>query len=241
MVLRLSLAVLITVSCVSSDLLAQRRADRGYSGITVYEDPDFRGTSVTFRDEIADLRRHGLNDRITSLEIDGNQAWELCQDVNFGGRCRVFDDTVYDLREEGWNDRVSSIRPVGFARGGRGNAIGNRGRGRGYGVGRGNGVGNRNRRDGDWSTQSRLVLYDRPNFQGDARDVLSGSSNLGSIGNDARSVEVYGGTWELCEGSSRNARCVTVSRNVPDLRTVGLRNGVTSVRETARQNDTRWW
>ncbi len=240
MVLR-TLAVLIAVSCVSSDLLAQRRADRGYSGITVYEHPDFRGTSVTLREEIPDLRRHDLNDKITSLEIDGNQAWELCQDVNFGGRCRVFDFTVEDLREEGWNDRVSSIRPVGFARGGRGNAIGNAIGNRGRGLGRGNGIGNRDRRQGNRSGESRLVLYDRPNFRGDARDVVSGAGNLGSIGNQARSVEVFGGTWELCEGASRNARCVTISEDVPDLRTMGLRNGVTSVRETGRQGQNRWW
>ena len=62
----------------------------GYGGITVYEDPDFRGDSVTFRNEVPDLREHGLNDRISSIEVDGNQAWEVCRDVNFGGGCRVF-------------------------------------------------------------------------------------------------------------------------------------------------------
>jgi hypothetical protein len=223
MVLRFALAVAVTVALSSLDVSAQRRAG-SYAGITVYEHPDFRGTSVSFRDSIPDLREHGLNDRITSLELDGNQAWEVCRDVFFAGGCRVFAGSIDDLRAEGWNDRISSLRPAGIARGGRGGVLGNRDR-----RGRGN------------SSQARLVLYDRPNYRGDGRDVLNGSSNLGSIGDRARSVEVYGGTWELCEGAFRNARCVTVSESVPDLRRIGLRNGVSSVREAAGQIRGRWW
>jgi hypothetical protein len=227
MVIRLALAVVIAASLFSLDASAQRRG-RGYAGITVYEHPDFRGDSVTFRDEIADLRAHGLNDRITSIEIDGNQAWEVCRDINFSGGCRVFSGTIDDLRQEGWNDRISSLRPAGLARGAWG--------------GNGGWSNNRNRdvRNRSSQGQSRLVLFDRPNYRGDARDIVNGAANLGSIGDSARSAQVYGGTWELCEGVSRNARCVTVSQNVPDLRSLGLRNGITSVREVANQSRGRW-
>ena len=212
MVLRLGLAVLATVSLLSFEVSAQRRGG-SYAGITVYEHPDFRGTSVSFREGIPDLREHGLNDRITSLEVDGNQAWEVCRDVFFAGGCRVFTGSIDDLRREGWNDRISSLRPAGFARGGRGPIFGN----------------------GNWpgragSFQSRLVLYDRPNYRGDARNVLNSVTNLGPIGDRTRSVEVYGGTWELCEGTFRNERCVTVRQSVPDLRSLGFRNGVATVR-----------
>lgn len=223
MVLRLALAIVATVSLFSLDVSAQRRGG-SYAGITVYEHPDFRGTSVSFRDDIPDLREHGLNDRITSLEVDGNQAWEVCRDVHFAGGCRVFVGSIDDLREEGWNDRISSLRPAGFAGGGRGNVLGNRDR-----RGRAN------------ASQSRLVLYDRPNYRGDARDILNSATNLGSIGDRARSVEVYGGTWELCEGAFRNARCVTVNQSVPDLRNLGFRSGVTSVREAVGQTRGRWF
>ena len=163
-----------------------------------------------------------MNDRISSLEVDGNQAWEVCRDVNFGGGCRVFQGSIENLRSEGWNDRISSMRAVGYAR----NNSNTRG-----GVW-GNQRGNGNYRD------SRLVFYDRTNFRGDARDIVNGSNNLGSVGDRARSVQVYGGTWELCDGSSRNARCVTVTQNVPDLRTLGLRNGVEIAREVGTQ---AWW
>jgi len=140
----------------------------------------------------------------------------------------VFSGTIDDLRQEGWNDRISSLRPVGF---GRGNGNGN---GR-WGNNRNRDVGN-----GSWQRQARLVLYDRPNYRGDARDIVNNSTNLGSVGDSARSVQVYGGTWELCEGVFRNARCVIVDQNVPDLRNLGLRNGITSAREVAAQNRSRW-
>src|SRR5688572_15908911 len=233
MTFRLALALALAVSALSLDASAQQRGRGfGYSGITVYEHPDFRGDSVTFRDAVPDLRQHGLNDQISSIDVDGNQAWEVCRDVNYEGGCRVFQGTIDDLRSEGWNDRISSMRAVGFARG-------NSNRGGVWNNGRGN-----SNRGGVWNNSSgnrnsRLVLFDRPNFRGDARDVLD-SSNLGSLGNRARSIQVYGGTWELCDGSSRNARCVTVSENVPDLRSLGFRNGVASAREVPSARG-RWW
>jgi hypothetical protein len=228
MSLRLTLAVVAAVSCFSFDASAQRR-DRGYGGITVFEHPDFRGDSVSFREAIPDLHAYDLNDRISSFEIDGNQAWEVCQDINFGGRCRVFDGTIDDLREDGWNDRISSVRPAGFSS--------NNGRGPWWGN-------QRDRRGEGWA-ESRLVLYDRPNYRGQSRDVLGGSTNLGSAGDRARSVQVYGGTWELCAGASRNARCVTIDNSEPNLQNLGLPNGVTSVRElptgSASRRSRGWW
>ena len=222
--LRLALALVLAASALSLDASAEQRGRGfGYSGITVYEHPDFRGESVTFRNEVADLRQHGLNDRISSLEVDGNQAWEVCRDVNFHGGCRVFQGSIDDLRAEGWNDRISSMRVVGVGRGNNGGPWGNP-------------RNNRNNRD------SRVVLFDRPNYRGDSRDVFNGASNLGSAGDRARSIQIYGGTWELCEGAFRNARCVTVDQNVPDLRNLGFRSGIATVREVQSQNrNNRWW
>jgi hypothetical protein len=229
MKLRIGLAVVLAVSCLALDASAQPRG-RGYNGITVFEHPDFRGDSVSFRDAIPDLREYRLNDRISSLELDGNQAWEVCQDINFGGRCRVFTDTIDDLRFDGWNDRISSIRPAGLAR--------NNGRGWGWGN-------QRDRRNIGRTGAGRITLYDRTNYRGQSRDVLASSTNLGSAGDRARSVRVDGGTWELCEGVFRNARCVTIDNDVPDLQNLGLRNGVTSVRELSSNSATRrsrgWW
>ena len=222
---RLVLAVALAISLFSLDLSAQRRNGNNYGGITVYENPDFRGGATTFRNEIPDLREYRLNDRITSFEIVGNQAWEVCRDVFFNGACHVFTGSVDDLREIGWNDRISSLRPLGNVRSGGfgwGNIFGNR---------NGNGGVNGNGRARGRTNESRLVLYDRTNFRGESRDIVNSNSNLGSVGDRARSVEVIGGTWDLCDGNFWNSRCVTVSEDVPDLNVLGLRGGVSSVRE----------
>ena len=53
MLLRFALALALTASVFSLDASAQQRGRGfGYSGITVYEHPDFRGESVTFRNEV---------------------------------------------------------------------------------------------------------------------------------------------------------------------------------------------
>src|SRR5689334_2197177 len=105
---RMVLAIVAAISLFSLDLSAQRRNGNGnyYGGITVYDNPDFRGNAETFRGEIPDLREYRLNDRITSFEIAGNQAWEVCRDVFFKGTCHVFTGSVDDLRDMGWNDRI---------------------------------------------------------------------------------------------------------------------------------------
>ena len=151
----------------------------------MYEHPDFRGDSVTFRNEVRDLREHALNDRISSLEVDGNQAWEVCRDVNFGGGCRVFQGTIDDLRRRAGTIAFhrcarSDLREA-TATAAACSAI---------------------RAATAINRQSRLVFYDRPNFRGDARNVMNSATNLGTVGDRVRSVQVYGGTWELCDGAS---------------------------------------
>lgn len=89
--------------------------------ITVYVDANFRGSQMTFRDEIPNLANSGLNDRISSMEMRGE--WEACTDAYFRGYCQRFTGSVRNLSNSGMNDRISSLRPVG--------------RGGGWGGGRG--------------------------------------------------------------------------------------------------------
>ena len=175
---------------------AARQKFGGYAGITVYEHPDFRGDSVTFRNEVADLRQHGLNDRISSLEVDGNQAWEVCRDVNFGGGCRVFQGTIENLRSEGLerSHLVDARRRI---------------RARQQQQSR-RGVGQSARQREQPPVAAGALRSSELSAVTHATS-LNSSNNLGSVGDRARSVQVYGGTWELCDGASRNARCVTVS------------------------------
>ena len=83
------------------------------NGITVYSDSNYRGQSQSFRGEIADLGRSGLNDQISSIEVNG--AWEVCTDAYFRGACQIITSSVRNLNNTNLNDRISSMRP---ARGG---------------------------------------------------------------------------------------------------------------------------
>lgn len=86
----------------------------GQHSITIYRDADYRGQSLSFRDEVRDLRRSGMNDATSSIRLRG--SWEVCVDADFRGRCEIVHNDVRDLRNSGINDRISSMRPV---RGGR--------------------------------------------------------------------------------------------------------------------------
>jgi hypothetical protein len=81
-------------------------------GIMVFTDRDFRGESVSFRDDAPDLVAYGLNDKISSIRIPPGESWEVCQDVNFVNRCQVINRSIADLRSIGWDNRISSLRRV---------------------------------------------------------------------------------------------------------------------------------
>ena len=198
-----ALLVALCVVGVSVPTSAQSRRNAG-RGITVYADPDFRGASTTIRDDTPDLRGFGLNDKISSIEVPNGESWEMCQDINYGNRCQVISGSVSDLRAMGWNDRISSLRRVGN---GLGNGVRNR---------NGNGIGSRN---------ESLLFFDRTGFRGSSTVVTSDSSDLGFVRRPAASVEVRGGTWELCDQSGR---CATIRQNVSDLSQLGLGNRLRS-------------
>jgi len=78
--------------------------------ITVFKDSDFSGRSMSFNDEVVDLRPLGFNDEISSIRLRG--AWEVCEDSYFRGRCQIVQGDVRTLRDMGLNDRISSMRPA---------------------------------------------------------------------------------------------------------------------------------
>jgi hypothetical protein len=280
---------------------AQERRTGG-TGLSVFVDPNFRGDSATFRNNIPDLRTVRLNDEITSVQVERGEAWEVCEDVNFGGRCRVFSGDEPDLRRVGWNDTISSVRLV---RGGRGGFTQNNARSRTrielFSGRRFSGVshafdegvpnllafgfndqamslrlapsetwevcvdanyrncrlinsswpdlgdvgmstrisslrpadrGDRGSRGGEavGRERARLVLYDQRNFRGQSILLNEASPNFGAFNGKAESVQVEGGTWEICTGSGFQGRCTIVSGDTTDLGRMGLRNNVRSAR-----------
>jgi hypothetical protein len=215
-----ALLVTLCIFGVSASSSAQPRRNAG-RGVTVFTDPEFRGESTTFRDDIPDLRSYGLNDKVSSIEIPNGESWEVCQDLNYANRCQAISGSVANLRDMGWNDRISSLRRVGNSFG---NIMGNR---RGNGNGIGMGKGNRSTNAGS------LLFYERTGFHGSSTLVNSDASDLSFIGRPS-SVEVRGGTWELCD---RSGRCATVTQSVKDLSQLGLRDRLQSANLLDNRDD----
>ena len=79
-----------------------------------------------------------------------------------------------------------------------------------------------------------IVLYQGENFSGPRYSANSSVSDLARVGfNDrASSVTIRGGSWQLCSDSYYNGQCVTLGPgNYSSLRTMGLNNSVSSLRE----------
>jgi Beta/Gamma crystallin len=67
---------------------------------------------------------------------------------------------------------------------------------------------------------------------GRLRSMVRGS--MPGLFSQARSLQVRGGVWEVCESSGFRGCCVTVSSDVANLESIGLRNVVGSVRAASR-------
>src|SRR5438876_559827 len=85
---------------------------RQVGGITVSDDVNFGGATMTFVHDVPDLRDVALNDRISSLQVGPGESWEVCEDANYRGRCIVMSGSERDLRTRGLNDVITSIRRV---------------------------------------------------------------------------------------------------------------------------------
>lgn len=81
-----------------------------------------------------------------------------------------------------------------------------------------------------------LLLFDKADFRGDRMVVTRDIRNLSDMRrwNDrARSLVVESGAWEVCRDSRYRGTCVTLrpGEQIADLRAVGMRNAISSVRE----------
>jgi hypothetical protein len=86
--------------CISTLSSAQERQMGGGVGITVFADPNFRGKSATFRQDMPDLRQVGLEKKISSLRVGPGEQWEVCERPNYQGRCVVVSGEECRSRQE---------------------------------------------------------------------------------------------------------------------------------------------
>jgi len=90
------------------------------------------------------------------------------------------------------------------------------------GFGGGNGGGN----------SSVLVLYTDANYTGTSINATGTLSALGRethINDKTSSLRVTG-AWEVCENANFKGKCVTIAQDIPDLKTIGMNNNISSVR-----------
>jgi len=92
-----------------------RRDEHYRPHVTVFLHDDFRGRSMTIDRPIARLGETGMEDAISSIEVDGG-AWQVCTDDDFRGHCEVIRHSIGRLDRMGMDDEISSIRPLGQRR-----------------------------------------------------------------------------------------------------------------------------
>jgi hypothetical protein len=190
-------------------LLVTQERQIGGIGLTVFAERNFRGRSATFRENIADLRTVGLNDRVSSLRVGANEFWEVCEHVEFLGRCLAVSGSEPDLRRVSWHNIISSARRV---------RAGGRGRG-GIGLP---------------VERPQLVLFDSRQFRGRSFNVGTATETLSGFANRAESLRVVGLAWQICDRPRFAGRCETVSQDVGDLRPLAMANRVASARPVRR-------
>jgi hypothetical protein len=74
------------------------------------------------------------------------------------------------------------------------------------------------------------VLYDNRGFSGQSRTIDRDTPLIMGFGNRAESLQVVGGSWEVCDRPKYGGRCITITGDMQDLSPVGFSNQIQSVR-----------
>ena len=97
---------------------AQRGRDRDRGGrggaIILYEHANYEGRSVRITEASSNLTHEGMNDRVSSIRIEGRGSWEVCVHADFRGSCTVINDDRPNMSGWAMNDQMSSVRRVRF-------------------------------------------------------------------------------------------------------------------------------
>lgn len=82
------------------------------TAITVFDQPNFRGKSLTFERPVASLAAVKFNDLTASVQIKGKRDWVLCEHRNFFGKCVRIRAKEKNLKRLQFDGKVSSMYPV---------------------------------------------------------------------------------------------------------------------------------
>jgi hypothetical protein len=175
----------------------------GKFGVVLYDEPFFRGRSVTIKDPTENLRFQSFHDRAESVRVLGGR-WELCAEPRFR-RCQTVDRDVAHLSSLGLNKKLSSVRPAG--------------------PGGGGGI-----YPPPYPSEARVVFFEGAGYRGPSVTLDRASGDLEGFGGRARSVQVLSGRWLLCDRPRFSGRCRQIAASVPDLDQWGPGGRVMSAR-----------
>jgi hypothetical protein len=80
--------------------------------VIVYDQPNFKGQSLTIAAATPDLAVLKFDDKVASLTISGGGDWVLCENKNYTGRCVRVQSQANNLNLLQLSGRVSSLYPV---------------------------------------------------------------------------------------------------------------------------------
>jgi hypothetical protein len=151
--------------------------------ITLFENRDFRGDSITLRSGAPNLDRIGVNDRASSIIVRAG-VWEVCSDSFYRGECMQLQPGSYGRLGGALNDRISSAREIVTT----------------TSVGPPTIV---------TTTGARIALFENPGFSGRAIELTKTNGNLDRFGpySGPDAVIVYEGTWRLCTRPYYRGEC----------------------------------
>lgn len=86
-----------------------QQSGSGYSAVTLFKDPNFRGGAIDIDYAVRNLKELRFNDTASSISIQSG-TWLLCEDPDFRGRCEVVNGGVEHLSVFGLNDRITSLK-----------------------------------------------------------------------------------------------------------------------------------
>lgn len=101
-------AALASAAALSAAASAQQR-----DSLTLYEFPDYRGASVTFYGDNANIGSTGFTSRAQSAQVIG--AWRVCSGGGFRDRCETLTRNVRDLSVYGLSRQVGSAQRLSTA------------------------------------------------------------------------------------------------------------------------------
>ncbi len=174
--------------------------------MTMFLQPNFEGRQATLRGNEPSLADIGFHDQVSSIVVDSGR-WEVCTQPEFKGDCAVLTRGRYPRLDARFNHRIESARAVERRAG----SI---------------------RDDG----QASIEIYLQPRFEGRSALVRGDSPDLASFGlhDQASSIVVNSGRWELCTQPDFRGDCVTFTPGEYPVLDARLNHRVESVREVGR-------